>query len=141
MISQRFIFEVLFSNLVEVAMEILIIHGSPRKKKSTDQVIESFIRSSGCVEHHVYLYDLTINHCIGCLYCGKKGICFMDDDMKLLYELFETVDYVIVGSPMYFNSITSLVKTMIDRTQIYWSRKFALKKGITIEKQKKVPFY
>lgn len=118
-------------------MEILIIHGSPRKGRHTDRVIEAFLNHQNHKEHHVYLYNMNIQHCIGCLYCAKKGICFMDDDMKTLYDLFESVDYVVLGSPMYFNSITSMTKTMIDRTQVYWSRKFALGTGITVEKQKK----
>lgn len=121
-------------------MEALIIHGSPRKDKQTDKAVEAFLADSKIKKHHVYLYDEKIEFCKGCLYCGKKGICFIDDDMNRLYDLFETVDYIVLGSPMYFNSVSSAVKTMIDRTQVYWSRKFALKTGITIKKAKKGAF-
>ena len=118
-------------------MEALIIHGSPRKGKHTDKVLDAFLTDTNVVKHHVYLYDNKIEYCKGCLYCGKKGICFIDDDMNRLYDLFETVDYVVLGSPMYFNSISSAVKVMIDRTQVYWSRKFTLGTGVTIKKEKK----
>lgn len=121
-------------------MEVLIIHGSPRKGQHTDNALEAFMLHAADVQHHVYLYDDKIEYCKGCLYCGKKGICFIDDDMKKLYNLFETVDKIVFGTPMYFNSVSSAAKVMIDRTQVYWSRKYEMGTGITVKKEKKGAF-
>ena len=122
-------------------MEILIIHASPRKNNNTDKVVKRFMpKSSNNIIHDIYLYDENIKYCTGCLICGQKGICIINDDMQKLYDLFETVDVIVFSSPMYFNSVSSAAKVMIDRTQLYWSKKFTLGTGITIEKQKKGVF-
>lgn len=121
-------------------METLMIHGSPRKGRYTDKALDAFMSSTKDVVHHIYLYDEKIEYCKGCLYCGKKGICFIDDGMNKLYELFESVDRIVIGSPMYFNSVSSATKVMIDRTQLYWSRKFSMKQGYTIKKEKRGAF-
>lgn len=121
-------------------MQVLILHGSPRKGKHTEQALKAFLKHSTYEEHHVFIYESRIEYCKGCLYCGKNGICFIDDDMNHLYKLFEEVDMVVFASPMYFNSVSSAAKTMIDRTQVYWSRKYEFGTGITIEKEKKGAF-
>lgn len=119
-------------------MEILVIHGSPKKNGHTEKLVENFLDSVDMNSlHHVYLYDENIEYCKGCLVCAKNGICFIDDDMQKLYHYFETVDVVIFATPMYFNSVSSAAKVMIDRTQQYWSRKFSLGYERTIEKRKK----
>lgn len=122
-------------------MKVLVLHASPRKNGSTNQVMSAFLKHQPVDDLiHVYLYEQKIEYCKGCLYCANEGICFIEDDMQHLYELFETVDVIVFGSPMYFNSVSSAAKVMIDRTQQYWSRKFQLKTGVTIEKQKKGVF-
>ncbi|MBN2796055.1 MAG: flavodoxin family protein [Clostridia bacterium] len=122
-------------------MKVLVIHGSPRKNKNTDQVINAFFKEvKDIILEHVYLYDLNISYCTGCLACGKNGICPIEDDMQTLYELFETADAIVLGSPMYFNSVTSATKVMIDRTQVYWSRRFMLEHKMEKPKLKKGVF-
>ena len=121
--------------------KVLAIMGSPRKGKNTDQLLDKVlegIKDSGEeVEiKKVYLKDLKIAHCIGCGYCEKTGKCFMNDDMNVLYDEFDSADSVIIASPVYFNSVNSFTKAMIDRCQAYWSSKYVLNKP-SIDRNKK----
>jgi multimeric flavodoxin WrbA len=46
--------------------------------------------------------------------------------MQPLYRKLESADIVIVGSPVFFGSISAQLKMMIDRTQCLWARKYIL---------------
>lgn len=121
--------------------KLLAIMGGPRKGQSTEKLLDKFldgVRDSGIeVEiKKVYVRDLDIQHCIGCGYCEKTGKCFMTDDMDELYKDFDETDAVVIASPIFFNSVTSYLKAMIDRCQIFWSSKYVLKKS-SIDRSKK----
>ena len=121
--------------------KVLAIMGGPRKGHSTEKLLDKFLeglKDSGQeVEiKKVYVRDLNIQHCIGCGYCEKTGKCFMSDDMDMLYKDFDETDAVIIASPIFFNSVTSYTKAMIDRCQIFWSSKYVLKDS-SIDRNKK----
>lgn len=121
--------------------KVLAIMGGPRKGQSTERLLDKFLEgieaSTRQVEiKKIYVKDLDINHCIGCGYCEKTGKCFMTDDMDVLYKDFDETDAVVIASPIFFNSVTSYTKTMIDRCQIFWSSKYVLKKS-SIDRNKK----
>jgi len=119
--------------------KILAVMGSPRKNKNTDRLLESLlegVRSTGAEVKKVYLKDLKFSPCIACDSCGKTGQCFMKDDMEKLYEEFNDSDGIIIASPLYFNTVSSLTKMMIDRCQVYWSSKYVLKNP-SIDRNKK----
>lgn len=111
--------------------QILVLLGSPRKNKNSETLVDSFLeplRQSGCPIVKVRVPDLNIKHCTGCEACQKSGACILNDDMPQVYEALDQADWVVLVSPMYFNSVTGSLKLLIDRCQIYWARKFVLKK-------------
>ncbi len=62
---------------------------------------------------------LTINPCIDCNYCKKNwGKCVFDDDMTQVYQSFKDVDILVIATPVYFNGVTSRLKTLVDRCQM-----------------------
>ncbi len=110
--------------------KVLAIMGSPRKKMNTDKLLDKVlegVKTTGADIKKVYLKDLKFSPCIGCDSCGKTGLCFMKDDMVDIYDDFNNSDAVIIASPLYFNTVSSLTKMMIDRCQVYWSSKYVLK--------------
>lgn len=121
--------------------KILAIMGGPRKGHSTERLLDQFLQGVSDSDKEVeikkvYIRDLDINHCIGCAYCERTGRCFMTDDMDMLYKDFDKTDAVIIASPIFFNSVTSYTKAMIDRCQIFWSSKYVLKDS-SIDRNKK----
>ncbi|MBF8983542.1 flavodoxin family protein [Lutibacter sp. B2] len=120
-------------------LKALAILGSPRKNKNTDillnKAIEGLIENEVQVEK-IELRNEKIDHCIGCDACAKTGICFIKDDMSKLYSKFDEADIVIIATPLYFNSVSSITKTMIDRCQAFWASKYVLNKS-SIDRNKR----
>lgn len=108
---------------------ILALMGSPRPGKHTNTALELMLEEVDLQEYEVVkinLRDLNIGHCIACENCGRTGECIKKDDMTRVYEEFDRADIIILAAPIYFNSVNSLTKTMIDRCQVYWSKKYVL---------------
>ena len=113
------------------AVKALAIMGSPRIKMNTDRVIEKIIQGLKQEEVFVEKIELAkrkIEPCTACGYCESTGLCIIRDDMTDLYKQFDESDIIIVGSPLYFNSVTGITKIMIDRCQAFWRSKYILQK-------------
>ena len=105
--------------------KVISIMGSPRKNKNTDMLLDTF--TNGVLENEysvkkVYLREKKISPCVACGYCEKTGECIIKDDMNEIYTLFDEGDIFVIASPLYFNTVSSLTKIMIDRCQKYFSQ-------------------
>ncbi|MCX7884003.1 MAG: flavodoxin family protein [Caloramator sp.] len=111
-------------------MKAVIIYGGPRENGNTKILTDSFIKGlldAKCSIDFIDVTKLKVNPCIGCLKCEKDGECFIKDDMKFIYDIVEKSDIVILSSPVYFASVTSQLKALIDRFQSFYSKKYILK--------------
>lgn len=109
---------------------ILVLLGSPRRGKNSETLAECFLKPlelAGCHIDRVRVSGLAVKPCTGCEACSKTGRCVIRDDMDTLYPALDAADWVVLVSPVYFNSITGSLKVLIDRCQVYWARKFVLK--------------
>ena len=94
------------------------IVGSPRLKKNTDALVQQALegcRSKGAVVETIYLNELKIKPCQVHKVQDGKG-CIMRDGMDTVYEIFEATDGLVLGTPVYYNSVSSQMKLMIDRS-------------------------
>lgn len=120
-------------------MKALVILGSPRRKMNTDILLEQVtkgLEAENVQVEKIELGKLKFDPCISCNACGRTGYCYKKDDMTDIYGKFNEADIVVIGSPMYFNSVTAITKAMIDRCQAFWSSKYILNKS-SIDKSKK----
>jgi multimeric flavodoxin WrbA len=109
-------------------MKILVIHGSPRKKGNTMKFFQRiFNPGSGDEVRSFSLVDLDIHPCTGCLACFEKGECIFQDDMVRIHEETRWADQIIFTTPVYFNTVSSYMKLMMDRFQRDYARRFILK--------------
>lgn len=111
--------------------QIIIINGSPRKNKNCNKIIKNIIEQFELnnIEYELLnLYDMDIDYCNACGFCDKKGYCRIKDDMTPIYKDFDNSKGTIVVSPTYFRSVSTKVKTLVDRTQAIYSSKYILKK-------------
>ena len=109
-------------------MNIVVLNASPKKDGNTKKALEYLLlryKNDNIISFD--LVDYNIKHCRGCLACSKVGECIINDDMKIVYDAVYEAELLIFTSPVYFNSITSIGKQIIDRFQRNYARRFILK--------------
>jgi multimeric flavodoxin WrbA len=99
-------------------MNICGIVGSPKKDGNVDLLVSQVLkgaRSQGAETHKIHVNDLHIKPCQSCGVDPYPKYCLFDDDMKVIYEALESCDAVVLGSPVYFDTVSAQTKLMIDR--------------------------
>ena len=111
-------------------MKVLGIAGSPRYGSNTDILLGEALKgaeSMGAETKLIHVADLNIMACSHCDGCIRSGQCPFQDDMQKVYKELEQADRVVLAAPLHFMGLPSQVKTLIDRAQALWVRKYLLK--------------
>lgn len=110
-VSSRNFFWVIF-------LKICGIIGSPNKNSNVDLLVSQILKgasSQAAKTQKIYLNDLNIKPCQSCGDDPYPKYCRFDDDMKVVYFALESSDIIILGSPVYFDTVSAQTKLMIDR--------------------------
>lgn len=100
-------------------MKILGISCSPRKSGNTELLLNQTLSGAKNEGAEIELYSLSgkdIRACDGCSTCRNTGVCHIEDDMQALYKKLIEADGIIFGTPVYFYTVTSQAKALIDRS-------------------------
>jgi len=110
-------------------MHILGISGSPRKGNTEWMVVRllDVLAESGHSTEIILLRKLNIRNCNGCLACDvggkdRKGVCKIRDDMQDIYPKLIEADIIILGTPVYFDMLSGMLKNFMDRTCAIWPK-------------------
>jgi multimeric flavodoxin WrbA len=101
---------------------ILGICGSPVRGGSTELLVQETLKgaaSAGAAVDYIFLNDLQIMPCQACGRSPEKGYCFFNDGMDIIYDKFNWCDGIVVGSPIYFDSVSAQTKLFIDRCNCF----------------------
>jgi multimeric flavodoxin WrbA len=99
-------------------MRILGIVGSPRKNGNTEILMNEALkvaRDAGCETEIFRMSEKQVAPCDACGSCFEVGSCVVQDDMQDLYGMMERADGIIIGSPVYFGSVSAQTKAIMDR--------------------------
>jgi multimeric flavodoxin WrbA len=99
-------------------MEVCAFVGSPKKNGSVDLLVSQVLsgaRSRGAETRKIYLNGLHIKPCQSCGVDPAPKHCLFNDDMKEIYAALKCCDGIVLGSPVYFDTVTAQTKIMIDR--------------------------
>ena len=107
--------------------------GSPIRGGNVDLLVDQVLAgaaSHGVHIEKVFLNDLTIRPCQSCG-PGSHGVgphdvgshsvgphaghCCIDDDMRQIHALIDAADILILGTPVYFDTVSAQMKLLIDR--------------------------
>jgi len=110
-------------------MKVVGICGSPRKGNTEwmlGKLLEE-VAQSGIETELILLREKAIKGCDGCLGCeigGKerKGTCRIKDDMQQIYPKLLAADGWALGTPVYFELLSGLLKNFMDRTCPIWTK-------------------
>ncbi len=114
-------------------MKVLGIMGSPRLKSNTDMLLDEALKGAAdafAVTEKIVVHKLDIQPCMEYYGCTRDGNCVIRDDMDQVYPKLVAADIIIVASPIFFYGLTAQLKSLIDRSQAIWARKYILKQEI-----------
>lgn len=100
-------------------MKVCGVVGSPRKNGNVDLLISEILKgaaSKGAETCKLYLNDMNIKPCQSCGVDPNPRHCLLKDDMEQIYDALENSDSIVLGSPVYFDTVSAQVKLMIDRS-------------------------
>lgn len=111
-------------------MKAVVLNGSPRINGNTNHLLKYFIdgfkAAAGEIEI-INTVNINIRPCNGCLKCEETGTCIIRDYMDEIYSKVDQADVIVLSSPVYFASFSAQLKTVIDRFQANFSRKYILR--------------
>lgn len=99
-------------------MEVCAFVGSPKKNGSVDLLVSQVLsgaHSRGAETRKIYLNGLHIKPCQSCGVDPAPKHCLFNDDMEEIYAMLKSCDGIVLGSPVYFDTVTAQTKIMIDR--------------------------
>lgn len=97
---------------------IAILNGSPVRGSSVDRLLESLAdgaRAAGGEVGHFRCDELVVRPCTACGPDATPGYCVYHDGMDRVYEALERAHAVVVGSPVYFDTVSGPLKVVMDR--------------------------
>ena len=99
-------------------MKAIGVVGSPRKGGNTEILTRHTLdamEEEGLTTELVRLAGLDIRPCNACMVCRDEEQCPIDDDMLPVYARMKEAEAIILASPVYFSSVTSLLKALLER--------------------------
>lgn len=104
-------------------MKIIAVNGSPRKEWNTATLLHKFLEGAstrGADIELVHLYEVAFRGCISCFGCKMKdgkgyGRCNMNDGLTLLLNRIAEADVLVMGSPIYFGTVSGEMKSFLER--------------------------
>ena len=102
-------------------MKVLLINGSPRKNGNTFVALSEAakqLEKNGIEAEIVQIGVKPVRGCIACGQCKMKELnrCVFDDDIcNRISEKFDSVDALIIGSPVYYGQPNGSVLSLMQR--------------------------
>lgn len=104
-------------------MKVLAFNGSPRKTWNTATLLSKALEgaaSEGAETELTHLYDLNFKGCVSCFSCKTKGgesygKCAVKDDLAPILRKVEEADAIILGSPIYWGTVTGEMRSFMER--------------------------
>jgi multimeric flavodoxin WrbA len=114
-----------------MTIKVLAFAGSPRRHGNSetllDWVLASMAEDRDVSVEKVPLTEANINICRGCNACEQLNRCIQRDGMDIYHDKIIEADCILLSSPIYCMGVAALPKALIDRAQVFRSRKYVLR--------------
>ncbi len=111
-------------------IKVLAFAGSPRRGGNSETLLDWVLQAmnqEGALIDKVALTEADVNPCLGCNACERLNRCVQRDGMDVLHDRIIDCDCLILAAPIFCMGICAQAKALIDRFQVFRSRKFVLK--------------
>lgn len=97
---------------------LVALNGSPIHGSSVDLMLQAAgagAEVAGGRFRHLYCNELVVRPCQACGPEPTTGYCVFHDDMDAVYESLRDAHAVVIGSPIYFDTVSGPLKLVMDR--------------------------
>jgi len=123
-----------------MAVKVLAFAGSPRRFGNSETLLDWMLASMAedpdVTIEKVPITEANINPCRGCNACEKLNKCIQRDGMDIWHDKIVEADCIVLSSPIFCMGLCSQVKALVDRAQVFRSRKYVLKLPIVPPERK-----
>ena len=110
-------------------MYIVALNGSPNKQGNTYWLLDEILKE--CKKQGAKIEIIQVPEVLQtakwpfCTACSNpcSGACFKDTALEKAYEKMSKADAVLIGSPVYFGSVSAQLKAFFDKTRKVRSQK------------------
>ncbi|HYE11532.1 MAG TPA: flavodoxin family protein [Patescibacteria group bacterium] len=107
---------------MEKQFTVVGVISSPQPKGNTAVMVREALKGAkekGAIVEEVFLTDMKMKFCKGCLTCLKNGKCCIEDSFNELRDHLYNAEGIILGSPTYGANVNAIMKNLIDRLGMY----------------------
>lgn len=113
-----------------MTIDVLAFAASPRRHGNSetllDWVLEAMAREGGVAVEKIVIPEVDIRPCRGCNACETLNRCVQRDYMDYVHDRIVAADCIILASPIYCMGLAAQAKALVDRAQVFRSRKYVL---------------
>lgn len=116
-------------------MKVLLINGSPHQYGCTYTALNEAAKTLEKRGIETEIYWIGTKPVAGCIACGKcfeTGRCIFEDGVNELLERLDTLDGLILGSPVYYSGPSGQIQAFLDRLFYSGGRRMAGKPGASV---------
>lgn len=104
-------------------INVVVINASPRKRGNTAKLCKGVVdgaMDNGADVEYINLYSYDFKGCMSCFACHLKKnfenpLCFWRDDLKEILKTCLKADAIVLGTPIYYGSISSYAQAFLER--------------------------
>ena len=116
-------------------MKVLLINGSPNEHGCTFTALSEIadtLHKHNIGTEILYLGKKPIAGCIACMKCSQTGKCVFDDQVNNVLSELDSIDAIIIGSPVYYAGATGQLTSFLDRLFFCSESRMARKLGASV---------
>ncbi len=101
-----------------MSRRLVVLDGGPHADGSVAKLLGALAdgaREAGAEVDVFRAYAMHVRACIACGPDATSGYCVFHDDMDRVYAAMERAHAIVVGSPVYFDTVSGPLKLVIDR--------------------------
>jgi len=110
---------------------MLAIYGSPRRHGNTATLLDHAVQGAleaGAEVEKIFLQDLNMSPCLEIYGCKEMGRCVIEDDFQKIHDQLMACQGLMLASPIFFYTVSAHTKTLMDRCQSLWVKKYWIDK-------------
>lgn len=100
-------------------MNVLILNGSPRRHGNVSAMLDAIreeAERNGASVTTVFVSELQVKPCTGCMTCRKTRRCVLPEDgAQQVLSAIDRCDVLVVGAPCYWGNMPGQLKIVFDR--------------------------